>query len=588
MASQACTVAATGLSQRWLVDTALGDDVTGVLAAVAVGALAFGLATAGGRIQSIMLLYLIDRVQVALSQEIHHFSAAIPTVDHLERPDYLDRLERLRSATWALASSCWQIASAVAATVSLAATAVLLGGVYPALCLLTAFALPSVLTTRRSAWIVQNALDADAQLNRCEQRLHDLCLSAEAGKELSVSGAAAELDRRADAAWHSVTTQRVRARCRAGGWDLLGWCCFAAGFCGALLLVGWRVAAGQATVGEAVLVISLATQLQAQFGQVVREIGQVAAAGHVIDHYAWLRAYTVGHRRTGGSPPGRLAHGIRFSGVSFRYPGAERDVIKDLDLWLPVGMKVAVVGENGAGKTTLVKLLSGLYEVTRGSILVDGQQLRDLDPAAWRARISAVYQDFARYQFRLRECVGVGDLSRLHDEKAVAAALDRAGARDLRTEWPRGLEAQLGPVFGGIEPSIGQWQKLALARGLMRREPLITILDEPTASLDPQAEHDLFVGFAADQTAVSTGRITVFVSHRFSTVRMADLIVVLSDGRIAELGSHRQLMALKGLYADMYGVQADVYIDGLRAASGADRSGNGRRLRTPDRLSHDE
>ncbi|MDW5324840.1 ABC transporter ATP-binding protein [Plantactinospora sp. KLBMP9567] len=589
MVGQAGIVAGTGLSQRWLIDTALTGRVGGVLAAVAVGALAYGLGTAGGRIQTNMLIYLTDRVQVAVSQEVLRFVAVIPTLDHLERADYLDRLERLRWGTWGLAGSFWQAVAAAAAVVSLLATTVLLAAVHPALCLLAVFAVPSLLTTRRSAAIMRDTYDSTAELSRWDQRLHELCLAPEAAKELAIAGAGPELGGRAAGLWRTVTTRLVRAQLRAAAWEVAGWVCFAAGFLTALWILAGRVAEGTATLGDAVLLITLATQLQAQLGQVVGGVAEVAAAGHVIDHYVWLRDYAA--RPGGGDGAGRrLTDGIVLTGVSFRYPGADRDTLDDVSLRLPPGRTVAFVGVNGAGKSTLVKLLTGLYHPTRGSITVDGRPLnlsppqrRDgcaptsacghdgphgrkgslggIDPNRWHGSVTAVFQDFARFQFRAREAVGVGDLARLRDEAAVRDAVRRAGAEELLTELPHGLDTQLGTAFDGIEPSLGQWQKLALARALMRPAPLLTILDEPTAALDPQAEHDLFTGFAGQAAALAAehGTVTVFVSHRFSTVRLADLIVVLDDGRIVETGSHAELMRHDGRYAALYRIQAGAY-----------------------------
>ena len=234
----------------------------------------------------------------------------------------------------------------------------------------------------------------------------------------------------------------------------------------------------------------------------------------------------------------------------------------DVNLLLPAGATVAVVGDNGAGKTTLVKLLAGLYLPTNGRISLDGVDLAELDPDQWRQRISAGFQDHARFEFLAREAVGIGDLTRLDDDAAVTAAMDRAGAADLLETLPHGLATQLGPAGdGGIDLSGGQWQKLALGRAMMRTTPLLLLLDEPTAALDADTEHQLFEHWttAAHQLRQTTGAITVLVSHRFSTVRMADLIVVLDHGAIVEVGSHAELMSHDGLYAELFELQARSY-----------------------------
>jgi ATP-binding cassette subfamily B protein len=226
------------------------------------------------------------------------------------------------------------------------------------------------------------------------------------------------------------------------------------------------------------------------------------------------------------------------------------------------------VGENGAGKTTLVKLLCRLYQPTSGRILVDGEELGRMPVEAWRSRLAGAFQDFYRFELRARQTVGLGDLPRLEDEPAVVRAVDRAGADDVVARLTAGLETQLGPTWPeGVEVSFGQWQKLALARGFMRDAPLLLVLDEPTAALDAETEHALFERYAAAARGArhdglasdQQGRITILVSHRFSTVRMADLIVVLDGSRVIEVGSHEELVTNRGKYAELYEIQAASY-----------------------------
>jgi ATP-binding cassette, subfamily B, bacterial len=219
------------------------------------------------------------------------------------------------------------------------------------------------------------------------------------------------------------------------------------------------------------------------------------------------------------------------------------------------------VGENGAGKTTLVKLLAKMYEPSSGSILVDDTPLARMPAAEWRERLAGAFQDFFRFEFRAGHTVGLGDVPRMDDEAAVTTAVDRAGAADVLARLASGLDTQLGPTWpNGAELSFGQWQKLALARGFMRNQPLLLILDEPTAALDAETEHALFERYSAAARGNDTsGRITILVSHRFSTVRMADWIVVLDGSRLVEVGTHDELMAKRGQYAELYGIQAAAY-----------------------------
>jgi ABC-type multidrug transport system fused ATPase/permease subunit len=261
-----------------------------------------------------------------------------------------------------------------------------------------------------------------------------------------------------------------------------------------------------------------------------------------------------------GAQADRLARHL-FTLSTTASPGKERPALDDVDLFLPAGSVVAVVGENGAGKTTLVKLLAKLYAPSAGRILVDGADLARVDSARWRDRLAGAFQDFFRFEFLAGQTIGVGDLPRLDVEPAVVAATDRAGARDLVDNLPAGLRTQLGPTWAdGVDVSYGQWQKLALARGFMRDEPLLVALDEPTAALDAETEHQLFERYATRaREARRSGSVTILVSHRFSTVRMADLIVVLDGARVAETGSHDELLARGGRYAELYQIQARAY-----------------------------
>ena len=264
--------------------------------------------------------------------------------------------------------------------------------------------------------------------------------------------------------------------------------------------------------------------------------------------------------RSPAPPPERMRSGITLDGVSFSYPGTDRQVLDDVTLHLPAGAVVAIVGENGAGKSTLVKLLAKMYEPDSGRILVDGVPLADIPADAWRARLSGVFQDFARFEYPLRLSIGLGDLARAEDGEAVDRAVERADARALADRLDRGLDTQLGNTWAdGAELSEGQWQKVALARGYMR-DPLLLLLDEPASALDAETEHLLFEQYAERSRALKDrGRLTLLVSHRYSTVRMADLIVVMDGARVCEQGSHEELVALGGRYAELYGIQARAY-----------------------------
>jgi ATP-binding cassette, subfamily B, bacterial len=253
-------------------------------------------------------------------------------------------------------------------------------------------------------------------------------------------------------------------------------------------------------------------------------------------------------------PPG--ARGIVLEDVGFRYPGKDVWALRHVDLTIPAGESLALVGENGAGKTTLVKLLTRLYEPTEGRILLDGRDLREWDVGTLRRRFGVLFQDYNQYQLKVRENVGLGSVDHLADEPRIGRAVERGGATELVSALKGGLEAPLGRWFHeGTELSGGQWQKIALARAFMREEADILVLDEPTASLDAEAEHAVFERFRA----LAQGRTTVVISHRFPTVRMARTIVVLEHGQVVEKGTHDELIARKGRYSRMFELQAEGY-----------------------------
>jgi ATP-binding cassette subfamily B protein len=219
------------------------------------------------------------------------------------------------------------------------------------------------------------------------------------------------------------------------------------------------------------------------------------------------------------------------------------------------------VGDNGAGKSTVVKLLSRLYDPTAGQILIDNTDLSTISPQAWRHRISAGFQDFVKYQYTARETIGLGEPTRLdRPDPEYDDAIDAGDARTVIERLPHGLDTQLGKRFGGTDLSGGQWQRLALARAFLREQPLLVLLDEPAASLDPESEQALFDRFTAASTAArATGGITLLVSHRLSTVRNADLILVFDNGTVTEIGTHDELIAADGQYAELFQLQADAY-----------------------------
>ena len=349
---------------------------------------------------------------------------------------------------------------------------------------------------------------------------------------------------------------------RRMGWGLgLGVLSLGA-FYSCYLLVAGRAAGGGITVGDMVLYLSVFRQGQAAFQGILTSVGSMYEDALFMSNlFAYLDIPTSGEA-TRVLPPHAPPRGhdstIELRDVSFRYPGKDAWALRNVSLTLKPGQKLALVGENGAGKSTLVKLLLRLYEPVEGDILYGGVNLKDMDVEDLRGRFGAVFQDFVRYQFNVAENIGLGHVPALEDRGRISKAAEEGGASGVIAALPQQYDTMLGGWFEkGQELSAGQWQKLAVARAFMRDDAEVLILDEPTASIDAEAEHALFERFQA----LAADRIAIVISHRFSTVRMADQIAVLHNGQVDELGSHDELMAKDGRYAHLFRLQARGYRD---------------------------
>lgn len=504
-----------------------------------------------------------DRVTIALEAHVARLQATVSTIAHQERPDYLDRLAVLRDQVFVLDHLYMSLFTTAGWVLRLVVVLALLASIHPALLLLGLCAVPTVLASTWRPAVERAAEERGASAKRLARHYFTLATAAPPGKEVRVTGIGTRIAAGRRAAWERWYGPVAAARWGSALWQGLAWAVFGAGYTGAVIFV---VSGIDAPPADVLLVLAAGARLSSYIGATVGEIGFLR--GIWMDgsrRLAWLEDYAAAVTREEDLPaPASLRDGIRVEHLSFAYPGTGRLVLDDLTFTIPAGAVVAVVGENGAGKSTLVKLLCKLYEPTAGGISVDGVPLARIRAEDWRERIAGAFQDFFRFEFRARHSVAVGDIPRYESEPAVVTAVSRAGAEDVVARLPAALETQLGPTWPeGVEVSFGQWQKIALARGFMRDAPLLLVLDEPTAALDAETEHALFERYAAaarEGTGLAgNGRITVLVSHRFSTVRMADLIVVLNGARLAEFGTHEELMARGGTYADLYGIQAAAY-----------------------------
>jgi len=570
--SSALPLAAPALAA--LTDAAIDHDSGGAsVAAVVVAVMVIASLTAG-HFAHIFYFELGDLAIMRLERELIDVSNASPGIEHHERPDYADKIQVLRTElARSGAGSMQALLSSVGLGLAIVLTGVLLAAVNPWLLTLPLAAVPPLVLGRRAEATVADARERAALDNRRARHLFALATDAGPAKELRVCGLTSEVRSRHLRAWDSATDTLWRGEVRASGLRVAGQLVFALAYVGATLLVVRDAVAGRRSVGDVILVITLAAQVNGQVTSAVTILQQLQRTARTMADLAWVRG--IVRPRSGSAPgagpvppappvpaPDVIRTGITFEQVAFTYPGTERPVLEGVDLVLPAGSTVAVVGENGAGKTTLVKLLCRFYDASAGTVRVDGVDLRDIDTDAWRTRIAAGFQDFSRFELLARENVGVGNLPDIGSDTAVLAGLRRARAEGVLDRLDHGLDTQLGTTHtDGAQLSGGQWQKLALGRAMMREAPLLLVLDEPTSALDAQAEHELFEQYARNARRVGglTGAITLLVSHRFSTVRMADLILVVADGRVSESGSHGELVALGGLYAELFDLQAAAY-----------------------------
>jgi ATP-binding cassette, subfamily B, bacterial len=537
-----------------------GPDALLAAVAIAVSITAVSAASyAGSRVR----MALLDRTKHLLDRRLLELVGRTPTLTIQETPAHLRQLELLQTEAWEFGEAIPTVLTAIMTFVQVLVTVVLLASVSPLLLALPAFGLPIILLSGRSAGLYNKGNELAAEPSRRASMLYHLAANRAAAKELRLLRLRAELQGRFAAEHEEI--RRIHVRLNASGQllRLAGRITFAVGYLGAIVVVARRAAAGAASTGDVAMTAVLAGQvltLMAGSAELTQWILRTLTAAA---RYLYLEQ--VAEPADSGATaavPSRLTAGIELTGVSFTYPGRSAPTLADVSVQLPAGATIALVGDNGAGKTTLVKLLAGLCTPDTGQILVDGADLARLDPDAWRLRLSAGFQDHARFEFSVQRTVGIGHLPELDDSAAVRAALDRAGTPELPGSLPAGLATQLGPAWpAGVDLSGGQWQKLAIGRAMMRTDPLLLLLDEPTAAIDAQSEHELFTRWtlAARQLRERSGAITVLVSHRFSTVRMADLILVLRDGGICEQGGHDELMAAGGLYAELFELQARAY-----------------------------
>jgi ATP-binding cassette subfamily B protein len=560
-----CSLLGTAVGVEQLTNAVVAKDwpaAGGAVAILVAMQVLAALASAGSLSLRAMV---IEKSTLLIDRLLMEAALAVPGLAHYETPEHRDQLELLRINRGELGEVIDSVSHNLGILLLTLGSVGLLARVNPYLALLPLAGLPSLWAVPQGMrWSVR-AQEQSIEKVRAADHLFQVATSAAAGKEVRLFSLGETLLTRHQALWEQADDEQNRAVWRgfwlaAGGWQF-----FSLAYVAAIALVALQAVDGHASAGQVLMTVQLAAGINRFVMGIVFMTGwlfsQIKTAGRVV----WLMDYATSSRAAPAEPadvPRTLRKGITLEHVTFRYPDTDADVLSDVSVHIPAGSTVAVVGENGAGKSTLIKLLARFYEPTEGRITVEDIDLRCFEPAQWRSRWGAGFQDFVRFELLAGETVGVGDLARIAEEAAIESALTRAAARDVVASLPSGTSTPLGRSFDdGAELSGGQWQKLALGRAMMREGPLVLVLDEPTASLDATTEHELFTRYAerAGRVARETGAITVLVSHRFSTVRMADLVLVIESGRLIEVGSHEALTRQGGLYAELYGLQARAY-----------------------------
>ena len=498
--------------------------------------------------------YMRDHGIHRIQGRILRRAAAVP-LRHFEDGAFHDALTRASAGLPdRIHDIQYMVSDLVQLGVSTASLALVLGVVQPGLLLvLAAGTLPTVWLNTRVSTAMYQVDREDTRAGRIRRHLTALLTGRGAAAEIRVFGAAGFLVDR----WRTLRAQRTRAvlgaerKTAAAG--TLGNLLTGLAYAASLTWVAWDILHGRLAIGSYVAVTVAALGFAERLGAiitVVRSADEHAQyVGDFMRFMRWVRAEP--DREVGMAPPARLgrAPSVRARGLTFTYPAGTGPVLSEVDLDIEPGERIALVGENGAGKTTLAKCLLGLYRPDEGTVEVGG-----LGPSGTAGASAAVFQDYTRYQLTLREAVAFGDLTRLDDDAAIKAALGQAGLGDLVGRLADGLSGYLGREFGDLDLSGGQWQRLALARAFFREADFL-VLDEPTAALDPLAELALFARFAE----LVQGRTAVMISHRLGAARLADRVIVLDQGRVAESGSHTELLARGGLYARMFEAQAQWY-----------------------------
>ncbi len=500
---------------------------------------------------------LADKYTRHVSIQVMKHAAELDVLAY-EDPVFYDRLERARvQATDRLAmiQMLGRLVQQVITTITLSVSIIYFSPWL--LLLLVAGVLPAFLGESHFAFLGYAKNFRQTPVRRQLDYLRQVGGSKEAAKELKLFGLSGFLTQRFTRLSDEVYEENVALSKRKLIAGTLLSIVGSLGYYGAYVYVIWKTVTGVLSIGTLYFLAGAILQASANIQLIFSTLSGVAdQALFLTDLLAFFQMQPTIRSKPNALPaPRPIQHGFEFRDVSFAYPGSSRLILKNLDFTLHVGERVALIGENGQGKTTIVKLITRLYDPTEGQVLLDGIDLREYSIEDLYKEIGVIFQDFMRYEMTARENVAVGRIEDIENLEDIASAAHKSLADEVIAKLPGKFDQMLGRRFeSGVDLSGGEWQKLALARAYLRDAQLL-VLDEPTAALDARSEYEVFERFAE----LTAGKMALFISHRFSTVRMADRIVVLADGQIAEDGSHQQLMALGGQYAEMFELQAASY-----------------------------